>query len=73
MITQLTDAYGWHPFMQGWGEYFLGKVTGTSQNDKHEYFKIFVLECYSSTDFPVLVLVCSILAPTPPSLYTKYN
>ena len=30
---------------------------------KHEYTKNIVLEYYSSTDFPVLVLVCWVLAP----------
>ena len=35
-------------------------VSGTrlAQNDKHEYTKNIVLEYYSSTDFPVPVLVC---------------
>ena len=46
---------------QGWGEYYSGTRLG--QNDKHEYTKNIVLEYYSSTDFPVLVLVCSVLAP----------
>ena len=46
---------------QGWGEYYSG--TRLAQNDKHEYTKNTVLEYYSSTDFPVLVLVCSVLAP----------
>ena len=46
---------------QGWGEYYSG--TRLVQNDKHEYTKNIVLEYYSSTDFPVLVLVCSVLAP----------
>ena len=46
---------------QGWGEYYSG--TRLVQNDKHEYTKNTVLEYYSSTDFPVLVLVCSVLAP----------
>ena len=47
--------------VQGWGEYYSG--TRLVQNDKHEYTKNIVLEYYSSTDFPVLVLVCSVLAP----------
>ena len=47
--------------LQGWGEYYSG--TRLAQNDKHEYTKNIVLEYYSSTDFPVLVLVCSVLAP----------
>ena len=47
--------------VQGWGEYYSG--TRLAQNDKHEYTKSIVLEYYSSTDFPVLVLVCSVLAP----------
>ena len=47
--------------MQGWGEYYSG--TRLAQNDKHEYTENNVLEYYSSTDFPVLVLVCSVLAP----------
>ena len=51
------DSCGW----QGWGEYYSG--TRLAQNDKHEYTKNIVLEYYSSTDFPVLVLVCSVLAP----------
>ena len=46
---------------QGWGEYYSG--TRLAQNDKHEYTKNIVLEYYSSTDFPLLVLVCSVLAP----------
>ena len=46
---------------QGWGEYYSG--TRLAQNGKHEYTKNTVLEYYSSTDFPVLVLVCSVLAP----------
>ena len=46
---------------QGWGEYYSG--TRLAQNDKHEYTKNIVLEYYSSTDFPVLILVCSVLAP----------
>ena len=46
---------------QGWGEYYSG--TRLAQNDKHEYTKNIVLENYSSTDFPVLVLVCWVLAP----------
>ena len=52
-----------HPWngQQGWGEYYSG--TRLAQNDKHEYTKNIVLEYYSSIDFPVLVLVCSVLAP----------
>ena len=50
-----------HHLDQGWGEYYSG--TRLAQNDKHEYTKNIVLEYYSSTDFPVLVLVCSLLAP----------
>ena len=46
---------------QGWGEYYSG--TRLAKNDKHEYTKNIVLEYYSSTDFPVLVLVCSVFAP----------
>ena len=46
---------------QGWGDYYSG--TRLAQNDKHEYTKNIVLEYYSSTDFPVLVLVCWVLAP----------
>ena len=49
---------------QGWGEYYSG--TRLVQNSKHEYTKNIVLEYYSSTDFPVLVLVCSVLAPALP-------
>ena len=49
----------WRPFRlspnQGWGEYYSG--TRLVQNGKHEYTKNIVLEYYSSTDFPVLVLV----------------
>ena len=52
------------PDGQGWGEYYSG--TRLAQNDKHEYTKNTVLEYYSSTDFPVLVLVCSVLAPALP-------
>ena len=48
---------------QGWGEYYSGTSTRFAQNDKHEYTKNIVLEYYSSTDFSVLVLVCSVLAP----------
>ena len=48
-------------YSQGWGEYYSG--TRLAQNDKHEYTKNIVLEYYSSTDFPVLILVCSVLAP----------
>ena len=47
--------------IQGWGEYYSGTLL--VQNSKHEYTKNIVLEYYSSTDFPVLVLVCSVLAP----------
>ena len=54
---------------QSWGEYYSG--TRLAQNDKHEYPKNIVLEYYSSTDFPVLVLVCSVLAPT--LLFTQYS
>ena len=50
---------------QGWGEYYSG--TRLAQNDKHEYTKNIVLEYYSSTDFPVLVLVCWVLAPALPA------
>ena len=46
---------------QGWGKYYSG--TRPAQNGKHEYTKNIVFEYYSSTDFPVLVLVCSVLAP----------
>ena len=46
--------------LQGWGEFYLG--TRLAQNDKHEYTKTIVLEYYLSTDFSVLVLVCSVLA-----------
>ena len=46
---------------QGWGEYYSG--SRLVQNDNHEYTKNIVLEYYSSTDFPVLVLVCSVLVP----------
>ena len=54
--------YGRNTFEnQGWGEYYSG--TRLAQNDKHEYTKNIVLEYYSSTDFPVLVLVCWVLAP----------
>ena len=52
------------PRDQGWGEYYSG--TRLVQNDKHEYTKNIVLKYYSSTDFPVLVLVCSVLAPALP-------
>ena len=48
-------------YQQGWGEYYSG--TRLAQNDKHEYTKNIVLQYYSSTDFPVLVLVCWVLAP----------
>ena len=34
-----------------------------AQNDKHEYTKVIILEYYLSTDFLVLILVCSVLAP----------
>ena len=47
---------------QGLGEYYSG--TCPAQNDKHKYTKNFVLEYYSSTDFPVLVLRFSVLAAT---------
>ena len=57
MFCIYNDLYVW----QGWGEYYSG--TRLAQNDKHEYTKNIVLEYYSSTDFPVLVLVCSVLAP----------
>ena len=53
---------------QGWGEYYSG--TRLAQNDKHEYTKNIVLEYYSSTDFPVLVLVCWVLAPALPLTHT---
>ena len=46
---------------QSWGEYYSG--TRLAQNDKHEYTKNIAYEYYLSTDFPVLVLVCSVLAP----------
>ena len=42
-------------------EYYSG--TRLAQNGQHEYTKNIVLKYYSSTDFPVLVLVCSVLAP----------
>ena len=57
MITHTNDSHQ----IQGWGEYYSG--TRLAQNDKHEYTKNIVLQYYSSTDFPVLVLVWSILAP----------
>ena len=47
--------------VQSWGEYYSG--TPLDQNDKHEYPKNIVIEYYSSTDFPVLILVCSALVP----------
>ena len=50
-----------HICRQGWGEFYLG--ARLAQNDIHEDTKNIVLEHYSSTDFPVLVLVCSVLAP----------
>ena len=46
---------------QGWGKYYLG--TRLVQNDKPEYTKTIVLEYFSGIDFPVLVLVCSVLTP----------
>ena len=46
---------------QGWGKYYSG--TRLAQNDKHEYTKSIVREYYSSTNFPVLILVCSVLTP----------
>ena len=55
--TQPNAAKG-----QGLGEYYSG--TCPAQNDKHKYTKNFVLEYYSSTDFPVLVLRFSVLAAT---------
>ena len=54
-------CYVWLSWYQGWGEYYSG--TRLAQNDKHECTKNIVLEYYSSTDYPVLVLVCSVLAP----------
>ena len=59
MIT--ISKASWYQPLQGWGEYYSG--TRLAQNDKHEYTKNIVLEYYSSTDFPVLVLVCWVLAP----------
>ena len=49
------------PYNHGWGEYY--SRTPLAQNDKHEYTKNIVLKYSSSTDFPVLILVCSVLAP----------
>ena len=46
---------------QGWGENYSG--TPLAQNGKHKYTKNIVLEYYSSTDFPVLLLVCSCPSP----------
>ena len=46
---------------QGWSEYYLD--TGLAQNEKHKCSKNIVLEYYWSTDFPVVVLVCSVLVP----------
>ena len=64
-INQMLNVKPWGPVntsqIQGWGEYYSG--TRLAQNDKHEYTKNIVLEYYSSTDFPVLVLVCWVLAP----------
>ena len=48
--------------IQGWGEYYMGSLRGHS--DKHKYTKPFVLMYYLSTDFPILILACSVLAPT---------
>ena len=60
-ITWLQWINSSSPAVQGWGEYYSG--TRLAQNDKHECTKNIVLEYYSSTDFPVLVLVCWVLAP----------
>ena len=62
-LRVLTKASIYHLLLysQGWGEYCSG--TRLAQNDKHEYTKNIVHEYYTSTDFPVLVLVCSVLAP----------
>ena len=57
----MVQVGGWGTCGQGWGEYYSG--TRFAQNYKHEYTKNIVLEYYLSTDFPVLVLVCSVLAP----------
>ena len=46
---------------QGWNEYYLGRRL--AQNDKHEYTKNIALKYYSSTDFPLLMLTCSVFAP----------
>ena len=56
---------------QGWGEYYLGTPaeyylgTRLAQNNKHEYTKNIVHACeyHSGTDFPVLIPICSVLAP----------
>ena len=72
MLTVLTDLKRqtkiWMNNKQGWGEHYSG--TRLAQNDKHDYTKNIVLKHYSSTDFPVLVLVCSVLAPV---LITSIN
>ena len=61
-VSRLSYLYNGNQYTwQGWGEYYSG--TRLAQNDKHEYAKNIVLEYYSSTDFPVPVLVCSVLAP----------
>ena len=57
--------------LQGWDEYYM-YYSGTcfAQNGKHKYTKNTVLEFHSSTDFPVLALVCSVLPQpysSPPS------
>ena len=57
----IYPCYCGYDLNQGWGEYYSG--TRLAQNNKHEYTKNIVLEYYSSTDFPVLVLVCWVLAP----------
>ena len=42
--------------MQGWGEYYMGTLP--AHGDTH------VLKFYSSTDFPVLIFICSVRSPT---------
>ena len=63
MYIYRINVGGWNPstWKQAWGEYYSG--TRLVQNDKREYTKNIVLKYYTSTDFPVLVLVCSVLAP----------
>ena len=59
MWFNVTLYFRQHCRNQGWGEYYLG--TCLAHNNKHEYTKNIVLKYYLNTDFPVLVLVCSVL------------